>query len=230
MVECDFCMKSFARKDSFKRHLSTNSCTNVPSSNQLEWYKYIKKNYPQNKNTGPTLNLTINIQPLNVFTLKDTDNDLIYEFIQNYDQKGKKINNGKRDAIISYFNKTLPDKNLIKYISKRPLQYQIAEKQDENGDVINSIRGLKDSVNILTDPILKALKSKILNFENKLRKENDKAVINGTEDELKYDYPLVEDTIIEIKKELDRDVVQKTLKQFLRNDVLNDINMKLNIH
>ena len=63
-------------------------------------------------------------------------------------------------------DKEKPENHSIKYVTKNPLTYSIVEKEDDNGDIITSIRGFKESVNILTDPVLNALKTK---WENIIR-------------------------------------------------------------
>ena len=101
-----------------------------------------------------------------------------------------------------------------------------------NGEIINSIRGFKDSVDLLSDPILKNIKRALISFEKILIIENKKATEDGSEalDALKYDYGLYDTTIKALKNELNKKNVQAALKQFLKHDILNDINMKLTIN
>ena len=48
------------------------------------------------------------------------------------------------------------------------------------------------------------------------------------DDDLNYDYSLYEDAIKEIRKELKKDNIKKVLSNFLKNDLINNIEMKLN--
>lgn len=211
-------------------------------NNELKKLQIINNNC-QNANQIVNVNININIEPIAQLSFNDTSNDLMYKMIEKYsiiqnfksnDIDKQIVSKNVFDAkflLANYIKLTMTNKNNIKYVNKRPPTYQIAEDFDEDGEIITTIRGLKDSIILLTDPVLNALKIKLDKFEMKLQKTLIQAekISKETVNELKYDYPLYETTIKALKNELNKKVVQNSLKQFLKNDVLNDINMKLKI-
>ena len=66
--------------------------------------------------------------------------------------------------------------------------------------------------------VLDVLKIKLTECIKKYKKEDD----------INYDYSLYEDAIKEIRKELKKDNIKKVLSNFLKNDLINNIEMKLN--
>ena len=80
------------------------------------------------------------------------------------------------------------------------------------------IKGLKDTCELLTDPILDQLKVKLREFIKKYKKDT----------EPDFDYTLYENAIVELRKELNKQNVKKALSSVLKNDILNNIEMKLN--
>lgn len=69
-----------------------------------------------------------------------------------------------------------PEEDSVKCVSKRPVTYQIAEKR-EDGEVVVKTLGQKDSVILLTKPILKKLKNSLSKIERELIKEEKKMKI-----------------------------------------------------
>jgi hypothetical protein len=250
------CDKTFNKKYNLDRHLSTNACKSIvlpqDIKSQLDIYNMVKQlntckdgiNITNNinNNCNNTINININI-PLSELSFKGTE-DALYNMIENYSniQQVKNTVDYKNVKDVKYLisdyiktnlcDKNKPEMHCIKYISKYPLAYNISEKRDMNGDIINSIRGFKDSVDLLSDPILKNIKRALISFEKILIIENKKATEDGSEalDALKYDYGLYDTTIKALKNELNKKNVQAALKQFLKHDILNDINMKLTIN
>ena len=249
------CNKKFNKKFNFERHLASNACKGIclPSDvkTQLDIYNIIEKHSinknnsknininNSNINSNNVINININI-PLAELTFKNTE-DSLYEMIENYFEiqniKNEVEFNNVKDVkfLISDYLKTnlcdklKPELHCIKYVSKYPPSYNISEKRDINGDIINTIRGLKDSVDLLSDPILKNIKKALHSFERILIIENKKASEDGMIDSLKYDYTLYDTTIKALKNELNKKNVQAALKQFLKHDLLHNINMKITL-
>ena len=80
----------------------------------------------------------------------------------------------------------------------------------------NSLNG---TCELLSDPVLDLLKKKLKEFIRKYQKD----------DHPDFDWELYEKSIIELKKELNKGNVKKVLNSFLKNDILNNIEMKLSI-
>ena len=89
--------------------------------------------------------------------------------------------------------------------------------EDNDGNTVTVIKGLKDTCELLTDPILDQLKLKLKEFLQKY-KENEE-----------FDYSLYEDAFKELRKELNKDNVKRALRGVLKNDILHNIEMKFNI-
>ena len=253
MVNCLFCDKIFSTKTNLDRHLSTNTCKSKLFENQLDMHNFINKAIVNNynkctiNNNNNNINIKIEIQPVSKISFNDISDDTLYNAIKEYSKIEKITPNDIDNNIVSksipeakfiisnliknsMCDKEKPENHSIKYVTKNPLTYSIVEKEDDNGDIITSIRGFKESVNILTDPVLNALKTKLRLFEKTLKTESKNAIKNGSEEELKYDYELYNKTIKALKNELNNKVVQNALKQFLKHDLLADINMKLSVY
>jgi hypothetical protein len=82
---------------------------------------------------------------------------------------------------------------------------------------IHVIKGLKDTCELLSDPILDTLKKKLKEFLKKY-KNNDN-----------FNYAIYEETIKELRNELNKTNVKKSLSSVLQNDILNNIEMKLTL-
>ena len=158
------------------------------------------------------------------------ENEKIKKIIENYDNEkelvnGKeKFNNEKMNIYISEYIKDMicdtehPENHSVKYIKKKPPTYN-THIQDNSGNTVTVIKGLKDTCELLTDPILDQLKIKLKEFIKKYKPDT----------EPDFDYTLYENAIRELKKELNKQNVKKALKSVLQNDILNNIEMKLSL-
>lgn len=91
--------------------------------------------------------------------------------------------------------------------------------EDTEGNTVSVIKGLKDTCELLSDPILNQLKIKMKEFINEYKGDNDS----------NFNYSLYEDAIKQLKNELNKENVKKALSSVLRNDILNNIEMKLTL-
>ena len=247
---CIFCNKNYNNKYTLERHLIT-SCKLMTFSNNLELYNFIqtKKNFFKDVNnykectinnvTNNTVNINIELQPITNLNKMLNNEITVYNLIERYDdiKQNKNEEDFKNIKDVKYLlsdylktnlcNESKQENHCIKYITKDPPSYHIVEKKDIDGNLIIVIRGLKDSVDLLSDPVLNALKNTLITFEKTLKKDTIEAIKNGTESELKYDYKLYDVTIKALKNELNKKNVQAALKQFLKHEILNDINMKM---
>ena len=258
-IICLFCNKSYNKKVSLDKHLSGNVCKASILNSQLELHNFILNytnraisNYKEctindnrvdnsiTNNINNIINIKIELQPVSDLNKILKNDEALYNLIEKYDDI-KKLKNDEefknvKDVkfLLSDYLKTSlcdtnkPENHCIKYVSKNPPSYSITEKKDIDGEIITVIRGLKDSVDILSDPVLNALKKTLNKFEKTIKLENRK------EDETrelvsKYDYAMYDTTIKALKNELNKKNVQAALKQFLKHDLLNDINMKISL-
>lgn len=238
---CIFCNKTYNNKFTLERHLSTSACKPIEFKNNLELYNFINKqaalqkinnNYKDCIINNNNINIKIEIQPISELSLKNEDD--LYNMIEKYfdiqeiknDISYKNVKDVKfllSDYLKSQLcNTNNPEKQSIKYVKKYPPTYHISEKRIE-GEIVTSIRGFKDSVDLLSDPVLSALKKALFSFEKTLQK-------NQNDENYKYDYSLYDITIKALKNELNKRNVQSALKQLLKHDILNDINMKMTIN
>ena len=139
-------------------------------------------------------------------------------------QGKEKFNNDKVNLLLSDYIKEMicdsehPENHSVRYIKKKPPTYN-ALIEDSDGNTVTVIKGLKDTCELLTDPILDQLKIKLREFIIKYKKDT----------EPDFDYGLYENAIKELKKELNKQNVKKALSSVLKNDILNNIQMKLSI-
>lgn len=226
--QCLFCNAEFNRKDNLTRHLQNNSCAVGKKMTLLDFHNKIEElqnsirelsingDHNTTNVNSPTINLNITINPITRLTLDYIPPEHMKSIIEQFDSDPSKFNL----LFTNYLNNVLcnkehPENHSIKYIKKYPPTFQ-SVIQDENGNVIDTIKGLKDTCDILTDPILDALKSKLKECIKTYKHEN-----NG------LDYDLYEDAIRELRKELKKDNIKKVLSSFLQHDMLNNIEMRL---
>ena len=168
-------------------------------------------------NCNNTFNINIQIQPITKLSLEHITPDKMKEVIETYDTDKTKLN----FLLTEYLNGVLcdqdyPENHSIKYIKRYPPTFN-SIIEDSDGNIITTIKGLKDTCELLTDPVLDVLKTKLKECIKKYKKDNDS----------NYDYSLYEDAIKEIRNELKKNNIKKVLSNFLKNDLINNIEMKL---
>jgi len=221
MKTCSFCNKEFRDTFALHKHLERKTlCIDVKLLH--EQYTQLKENKPitnsivesvvNSHNNIVTIN--VNINPVSKLALDHIPPNKLKDFIESY--KGENLNLLLSDYIKDIIcNKNHPENHSVKYIKKKPPTYNSLIEKD--GETINVIKGLKDTCELLTDPILDKLKIKLREFLKKYKKDED------------FDYDLFEDTIQQLRKELNKDNVKKALSSVLQNDILNTIEMKFNL-
>lgn len=249
MVYCNICGNNFTQKFNLNKHLIEKRCKGdlVRINDLLEEQKklieelmeykdmsiangsvkegtvndnkIININSSNNNSNINNINMKIEIQinPITKLEISHINTDKMKNIIENYDDD--KIN-----LLLSDYIKGIicdvehPENHSIKYIKKKPPTYNsLVENSD--GNTVSVIKGLKDTCELLTDPILDKLKIKLKEFIIKYKKDT----------ELDFDYTLYENVIKELKKELNKSNVKKALSSVLKNDILNNIQMKLNL-
>lgn len=217
---CIFCNTYFKRKYGLDRHLKENRCESFKKMNALDIYNILTKNNVKSNintyNEKCTINNTTNIHierieiinPINNLDTKYIEANKMKELVDeyNYPKLNLLLGNYIKDIIC---NKNQPQNHSVKYVKRNPPTYN-SLVQDSDGNLINVVKNLKDSCELLTDPILEILKTKLKQYIKYYKNDDD------------YDIGTVND----ICKELNKDAVRKALGSVLQNDILNDIQMK----
>lgn len=220
-MNCVYCDKTFTRKFTLKRHIINKDCS-LKNTDKLWEFQDNLLNVNTNINSNPTtingnmnvingnVNINVIIQPnpiskLNVdYILPEKMKNLVEKY--DYDKSHLLLSEYIKDII---HNKEHPENHSVKYVKKRPPTFS---NTIENG--VNVIKNLKDSCELLSEPVLENLKQKLRQCKKVFK--NDSDFLN-----------VYEDTVKEIYKELNKDIVKKALSTVLQTDILNDIEMKL---
>lgn len=244
---CKLCSNSFSTKSNYNRHINKEEICLT----KKELYEFIDKKDKLiyqlqnstvnsiNSNNGLVgiggenntyINVKIEINPITKLQIDHIETDKIKHMIEKIDNdkeisKGmEKFNNDKVNLLLSDYIKDMicdikhPENHIVKYIKKKPPTYN-SLIEDSDGNTVSVIKSLKDTCELLTDPILDQLKIKLKEFIIKYKKDT----------EPDFDYGLYENAIRELKKELNKQNVKKALSSVLKNDILNNIQMKLSI-
>ena len=223
MIICNLCSSEFNRKDGLKKHLKERRCKvtvdllelheKLEGINRPVKETIINGNVINNNGNGNVimLNLTVNpISKLNVdYIIPDKMKDLVEDY--NYPKLNYLLTNYIKDII---HNKEHPENHSVKYIKKKPPTFSNTIQQD--GKNINVIKNLKDSCELLSEPVLATLKKKLRECTREFKNDEDFQNV-------------YEDTVRDIKKELNKDSVKKALSNVLQTDILNDIEMKIDV-
>jgi hypothetical protein len=254
---CYFCYNKFAQKKNLNRHIEDNRCKsndNLKINDIItkEIKSYQETIAQQNKliedlkrqisitgdrnvvgennycNNEINMKIEININPITKLDVNYLDTDKMKLLIEQYDNS-KVLKNGidvfsndKINLLLGDYIKDIicdkehPENHAVKYIKKRPPTYN-ALTEDSEGNTVTVIKGLKDTCELLSDPILDKLKIKMKEFIDKYKKDT----------EPDFDFMLYEDAIKQLKRELNKANVKKALGSVLKNDILNNIEMKL---
>jgi len=246
---CSLCNYEFKQKQALSKHLTEKRCKSDLLINFLKLHEFIKEKDKLieqlstnavsaiNNNSGNVgigvntfINVKIEINPITKLQMNHIETDRIKNMIEKIDDDKEmvgykeKFNNDKVNLLLSDYIKDMicdsehPENHVVKYIKKKPPTYN-ALIEDSDGNTVSVIKGLKDTCELLTDPILDQLKIKLKEFIIKYRKDT----------ESDFDFELYENAIHELKRELNKQNVKKALSSVLKNDILNNIQMKLSI-
>ena len=236
---CNICSNSFTQKKNLQAHLNEKRCKSPLLADlsklndflfqQEEKIKHLTKqltingnnNTVTNSNNDINMKIEININPITKLNVNYIEPEKMKALIESYDN-GSSKNPDKLNLLLSDYIKDVicdeqhPENHAVKYTKKKPPTYN-SITEDADGNPVTVIKGLKDTCELLSDPILNQLKSKMKEFVNKYKGDDDP----------NFDYSLYEDAINQLRKELNKDNVKKALSSVLRNDILNNIEMKL---
>jgi hypothetical protein len=222
MYLCNLCSSEFTQKGPLNRHLRERRCkiTNdlLELNNLIESFKYknheVKSNIQTNNgtvNNGNVINISIVVNPVNKLMVEYLEPEKMKKLVESYtnDNSNLLLSEYIKDII---HNKDHPENQCVKYLTKRPPTY--SNTIEKEGEKVNVIKNLKDSCELLSEPVLATLREKL--------KECNKAFKSDQDFQSVY-----EDTVREIYRELNKDVVKTALKSVLQNNILNDIEMKI---
>lgn len=229
---CHFCNTNFLKKNNLLRHLKENRCKAAKTMSLLDYHNKIDEakqsltitgdnnhHISLNNNIINNINFNIQIQPITKLSLEHISADRMKQIIEIYDTDKTKFNY----LLTEYLNGLLcdkehPENHAVKYTKRYPPTFN-SVTEDSDGNIISTIKGLKDTCELLSDPVLDVLKTKLAECIKKYKKDDD----------INYDYNLYENAIRELRKELKKDNIKKVLSNFLKNDLINNIEMKLSI-
>lgn len=236
---CKLCSNTFTQKKNLFTHLNERRCKSfllddLVKLNELLMLQEEKinelskrlningnNNTIMNSNNDINMKIEININPITKLNVSYIEPEKMKALIESYDN-GQVKNSDKLNLLLSDYIKDVicdhehPENHAVKYTKKKPPTYN-SLIQDTDGNTVSVIKGLKDTCELLSDPILNKLKLKMKEFINKYKDDDDP----------NFDYSLYEDAINQLRKELNKDNVKKALSSVLRNDILNNIEMKL---
>jgi len=236
---CKLCSNTFSQKKNLHIHLSEKRCKSellidFVKLNELlifqderiqELAKQLSingnNNTVTNSNNDINMKIEININPITKLNVNYIAPEKMKALIENYDTETSKTPE-KLNLLLSEYIKGVicdnehPENHAIKYTKRKPPTYN-SLVEDTDGNTVSVIKGLKDTCELLSDPILNKLKLKMKEFINKYKGDDDPD----------FDYCLYEDAINQVRKELNKDNVKKALSSVLKNDILNNIEMKL---
>jgi hypothetical protein len=242
---CHFCNHNFTQKHNLEKHLNDKKCKSKLLNNWdelnclLDELHQLKSrinisNSPiiVGNNNYNNIKIEININPitkLDVSHIKDIE---MKNLIKSYDDtkyknKDDTDNNDKDrlNLVLSNYIKNMicdsehPENHAVKYVKKKPPTYN-AITEDSEGNTVNVIKGLKETCELLSDPILDQLKLKLKECIQRYKKDDDP----------NFDFSLYEDAFKELKKELKKSTVKKALSSVLQNDILENIEMKFTMN
>lgn len=203
--------------------LSKNDDNNITLSKNDDNKINITNNNNITNNITNNVNIKIEINPISKLNTKYIDTDKLKNLIYKYDDMTEKTPE-KLNILLSGYLKGIicdinhPENHAVKYTKIKPPTYRCLI-EDSDGNQINVIKNLKDTCELLTNPMVETLKKKMRIFLKKYSKD----------DKDDFDYGLYDTAIDKLKLEINNENIKKSLKNVLQNDILNDIQMKFKI-
>lgn len=235
--KCFICSISFTNKQNLTRHLKEKRC----KGDLLKANELLSKLHNTNQETlsirrghdidivgdhndidihqdnSVHINVQININPITKLNVDHIEPSAMRNLIEEYDKDSSKLNLLLSDYVKNILcDHTHPENQSVKYIKKKPPTFN-AILEDSCGNITQVIKGLCDTCELLSDPMLNTLRKKLKECLKHVKKDQA------------FDYDLYDDTFKTIREELNKDSVKKALKSVLQNDILNDIRMKFHI-
>ena len=230
--KCYLCSYEFAQKKNLIQHLTGKKCKSSLTNDWIELNNLLKElNTLKNShniinspitignNNHNNIKIEININPITKLDISHIPPSDMRTIIEKYDENNQKLNLLLGDYIKNMLCDTQhPENQAVKYITKKPPTYN-STIEDSDGKTVNVIKGLKDTCELLSDPILDQLKLKLKECLQTYKHDSNE-----------FDYSLYEDAFKELKKELNKANVKRALSSVLKNDILQNIEMKFKLN
>lgn len=172
-------------------------------------------------NNDINMKIVINVNPVTKLNIDYIDHSKMRILIEAYDKNMESRTSQNLNLLLGNYiteiicNPNHPENHAIKYIKRKPPTFS-ALTEDCDGESVTIIRGLKDTCELVSDPILDHLKLKLRRFIQKYKKD----------DNPDFDYGLYDTGIDQLRDELKKGAVKRALSSVLQNDILNTIEMK----
>lgn len=230
--KCYLCCYEFTQKKNLDKHLNDKKCKSSIVNNWMELNNLLRE-LDRLKTSGNIINspitignnnhnnikIEININPITKLDISHIPPSEMKTIIERYDENNQKLNILLGDYIKNMIcDSQHPENQAVKYITKKPPTYN-STIEDSDGKTVNVIKGLKDTCELLTDPILDQLKLKLKECLQTYKHDSNE-----------FDYSLYEDAFKELKKELNKANVKRALSSVLKNDILQNIEMKFKLN
>ena len=211
---CSLCGESFSYKKTLAKHLKEKKCKGEMLNDLIKLDTYIKTLLKRcegmvivgdhnNQDKSMHIKIEINVNPITKLEIKHIDHLVMRNLIEKYDGDNDKLNSLLSDYVKNMIcDASHPENNSIKYVTKRPPTFN-STIEDDDGKITTTIKGLKDTCEILSDPMLNTLNSKLKECLKAAKRDED------------FDYDMYEKGIKAIKVELNKDNVKKALKRKL---------------
>lgn len=233
IFKCNLCNNEFKKKQSLQIHLNDKRCKSHLLDNLFQLHEFIESlkiaSTSQTINQSiiggdhnTYINVKIEINPITKLDISHIEPDKMKNLIEKYDEDSTSKTPERLNLLLTDYIKDVicdkehPENHAVKYIKKKPPTYNCLI-EDTEGNTVTVIKGLKDTCELLSDPMLNTLKVKLKEFLQRYKEDEE------------FDYSLYEDAIKQLRKELNKGTVKKALSSVLQNDILNNIQMKLNI-
>jgi hypothetical protein len=241
-LSCLFCQTEFTRRDNFIKHLNLNKCKSdikkieifklLESKDKiiLEKDKEIKElkeklntvniNSPNHINHSTVqshnnynIHITINpIDKLNMDYIKKEDLQIMFDKL-NKDQVGN------MDLVLKKYIRSLisnpehPENYAVKYTKKDPPMFSTLIS--ENDQQICVINDLKDTCELISEPLIEQMLKKIKESWREFRQDPD------------FDETMDVNLLEALRSSLKNENIRKILKRYLKSDILENIDFKI---
>lgn len=227
MFICNICKTSFTNRSNLNRHLSKETlCIDKKSLHdligKLEGEKQTIYNSIVGGEKNTYINIKVEINPVNRLSTEHIPANKMKTLIEKYEDFSSEKSPEKLNLLLSDYIRDVmcdtehPENHAVKYIKKKPPTYNCLV-ENEDGNTVSVIKGLRDSCELLSDPILSTLKMKLRECLAQFRNDEE------------FDFSLYETAIKQLRQELNKTNVKRALSSVLQNDILNDIQMKLDV-
>lgn len=222
-IVCLFCNETFSKNSNLNKHLSGRRC-------KVDLVELHKKFFDLNQKAATvtingdsnltttngsiiannTININVSVNSIENLDVSYIADSVMKKLASEYRPGEPSVNLLISDYIKQMLcNKEHPENHPVKYIQKKPPLFN-TKMLDSDGKIINVVKNLSETLALIHDPILNILISKLKDY------------IENYKEDPEYDRKKVNSIYREMKQE----TVREALKTVLKNDILQDIEMK----